>query len=204
MPRTKQLTRNLVPKSKQNRKKQLQNLWGARKEAKLATVQQQVTSKCAQVEPNISCSKPSTTDSLFGTRTRSQFKKDAYESLGSSCSHVRVNDSGKESVEAKFKMQRGIVDFREVESLVGSLCCSQCKGMNLTLVTDSKLMHSFAVYAEVKCTVCQETIYENYLASKDTQSKAFHINRQAVYASLVCGMGARALRNFCENLDLQV
>lgn len=116
MPRTKQSTRNLVPKSKQNRKKQLQNLWGARKEAKLATVQQQVTSKCAQVEPNTSCYKPSTADSLLGTKTRSQFKKDAYESLGSSCSHVRVNDNGKE---AKFKMQRGIVDFREVESLVG-------------------------------------------------------------------------------------
>lgn len=74
--------------------------------------------------------------------------------------------------------------------------------MNLSLASDSKPMHGFAVYAEVKCTVCQETIYENYLASKDTQSKVFHKNRQAVYASIVCGMGASALRNFCENLDL--
>ena len=85
------------------------------------------------------------------------------------------------------------------------MCCPQCNNSELKLNIDTKEARGLAVDGQVYCATCQKPVAERFLASRGDgrHSKSFVVNRQAVYSSLVCGMGATTFNNFCENMDLQ-
>ena len=95
------------------------------------------------------------------------------------------------------------MEFKEVGHLNDCLCCPVCKSKTLSLKTDTRKPQGLAVHAQVYCSSCEQVLSERYLASKrDLKSKIFDINRQAVYSSLVCGLGSSSFNNFCESMDL--
>lgn len=204
MVRTKNSTIRATQKSKSSRKKQLKNIKRCKKGVKATCAPSEsghvavalAADVCAStcVQTSSSTSSFSSGDKLLGERTRTEFKRDSYESFA-------LCDSVDKSVERQTK--RGVVDFAEVGHLIDSLCCPQCQSKSLSLLTDSKKPQGLAVYAQVYCSTCEESVSERYLASKgDVKSKIFDINRQAVYASLVCGLGSSTFNNFCESLNL--
>ena len=100
--------------------------------------------------------------------------------------------------------ERAVVDISELCTLVRTLSCSHCKQDCLSLAVDTKRLRGLAVYALVYCSTCEQTVCEQYLASRgEGGDGSFVINRQILFPSLVCGLGASMLNNFCENMDLQ-
>ncbi|KAK7105146.1 uncharacterized protein [Littorina saxatilis] len=202
MVRTKPSTTRGAPKSTKKRTDQVKSQWKAKKSAQSASVLTDVT-ECVPVlgssaSATFSASIPST-ENILGTKTRSEFKKESYERFVSG----GVDTKSSAATETLVKTQRGVVDFAEVDSMVASLCCPQCKNKCLSLCTDSRPTSGLAVFAQVNCSSCKEPVYEQYLATKfKSKTKVFDMNRQAVYSSLACGLGATTFRNFCENMDL--
>ena len=151
---------------------------------------------------------PSTSSSdntLLGERTRTQFKRDSYKDV-LSCEVGRRSTSltfADGSASGDRDTRRGVVEFKEVRHLTDRLCCPACKSNTQSLKTDTIKPQGLAVYAQVYCSSCKQVVSERYLASKrDLKSKIFDINRQAVYSSLVCGLGSSTFNNFCESMDL--
>lgn len=180
----------------------MKNQWKAKKSAQsasvLADVAELVPVLGSSASATFSASIPST-ENILGTKTRSEFKKESYERFVSG----GVDTKSSAATETLVKTQRGVVDFAEVDSMVASLCCPQCKNKCLSLCTDSRPTSGLAVFAQVNCSSCEEPVYEQYLATKfKAKTKVFDMNRQAVYSSLACGLGATTFRNFCENMDL--
>ncbi|KAK7478806.1 hypothetical protein BaRGS_00029905, partial [Batillaria attramentaria] len=59
------------------------------------------------------------------------------------------------------------------------------------------------MHATVYCLTCEEDVAgtSQYLSTKDDGKKDYTVNQQAVFAALVCGMGAQQLNKFCESMD---
>lgn len=211
MVRTKQPTVRSAPKTKNKRKQQLKNINRGMKRVTTASTPSQVTeSSRVPVDVNhvLPVSVPSTASSdntLLGERTRTQFKRDSYENVLSSEAGRRSmsSTSADGSASGDRDTRRGVVDFKEVGHLIDCLCCPVCRSNTLSLKTDTRKPQGLAVHAQVYCSSCEQVVSERYLASKrDLKSKIFDINRQAVYSSLVCGLGSSTFNNFCESMDL--
>ena len=59
---------------------------------------------------------------------------------------------------------------------------------------------------ELFCVDCNEVISRVNLACQAAEGRgerSYTINKQAVFASLVCSLGATAFNNLCEALNLQ-
>lgn len=229
MARTKPSTIQKAPKTKNGRKQQLKNAAKCKKKVtetpgprQVSESQPVLADQQHHVLPSTSIDNDSDgkSDNILGEKTRTQFKQESYKTILSceadtsaallaSADQSACGGGGGLEVECvetlDRKNKRGVVDFVEVGELIKTLCCPQCSNSGLAFITDSKEPRGLAVHGQVYCATCQEPVAERFLASRGDgpHSKSFVINRQAVYSSLVCGMGATTFNNFCENMDLQ-
>jgi hypothetical protein len=146
-------------------------------------------------------------NTILGERTRTQFKIDSsYHVLDSSQDKSDKLIGLSVPVSTSCKQTRAIVDLQELDTLIQALCCSLCKNESLCLRTVDKRNKGLAVYVEVFCTSCEEIVCAKYLATQVEEGRGerpFIINKQAVFSSLVCGLGSNTFNNLCESLDLQ-
>ena len=156
----------------------------------------------ACVDPQPSCSSAPDTQSdttapqhtFLGETTRSQFKIESFEGIVNTTLTVRDDLAEKTT--------RGVVDFEEVNKLISILQCPQCNHATLSLSTDNKRHKGLAVHATVYCNSCDQSISEGYLAAKRKGTQLYDINRQAVFSSLIAGLGSTTFNNFCESINL--
>lgn len=194
MARSKRSTEDKAPRGKRQRKLQLKKCRAARQtELQASTNLQQV--KSATIERTLQNHATSAVgDDFLGDLTRSQFKTNAYASM----------TAPQEGTDDSSCSTRGIIDFVTLNNIVGKLCCPDCKNPTLSFQQDTKTSLGLAMYGGVFCSTCHSTVQgtEGYLAEKDVGHKDYTVNRQSVYASLVCGLGAQQLNKFCESMDL--
>ena len=131
---------------------------------------------------------------FLGETTRSQFKIESFEGIVNTTLTVRDDLAEKTT--------RGVVDFEEVNKLISILQCPQCNHATLSLSTDNKRHKGLAVHATVYCNSCDQSISEGYLAAKRKGTQLYDINRQAVFSSLIAGLGSTTFNNFCESMNL--
>lgn len=186
MARTKKSTQRSALKSKRKQREQIKKSWQLRKAAALVRNAPQLAEQ-VDAAPSTSTSSASS----LCPKTQSQFKVDSYAKLVAGS-----NDKCATST------KRAVVDLSAVGSLISTLCCPVCHTNSLCFNADSKPHQGLAVYGQVVCSTCQETISEQYLAERsESKVKVFDINRQAVYASLMTGLGS-TLNKFCESMDI--
>ena len=188
MARLKSSTIKSAPRSKQTRKRQLKNARRCK-----------VLKNTVDSAPTLS--KPSTSKkSSASTSARSsiEIKREAYERFKENVNGANT-DSATEPEEGCLHT-RGLVDFKCLDSLVAKLQCPSCSQMSLHFQTGNN--KGLAVHSRVFCSSCECIVEgtEGYMCEKI--GKEYGVNSQAVFASLVCGMGATSFNNFCEMLDL--
>ena len=204
MARTKKYTIQTAQKSKQKRKKQLAEARKCRKINQKAldadrTIDSSESSPGASTSTSTTCAPVSNAD-ILGERTRSQFKSDCYSSIEASRVDINSTEPTGNDVCAS---GRGVVDFSKIGAIVSKLCCPQCHNTSLAFRCNSKQQKGLAVFADVYCATCEETVEgtATYLAEKGGQ-KDYEVNRQAVFGALSCGLGAHSFNNLCESMDL--
>ena len=195
MARTKKSTLQTKPKGKRRRKEQLKKCRANRKIEQGARKNPQTAESAQKVVVDVRTPSTSRTgDTFLGELTRTQFKTNSYAQLAA---------QGRNE-ETPACPTRGVNDFGALDSMIGKLCCPQCLQQTLKLRNDLKKPHGLAMHATVYCLTCEEDVpgTSQYLSTKDDGKKDYTVNQQAVFAALVCGMGAQQLNKFCESMDL--
>ena len=126
--------------------------------------------------------------------SRSHKKKKLYEKY--------INESVRNSAD-KAHEPHVIVSVTSLNGFVNNFACTICGARN-SLYCENVATRGLANLFDVRCHCCGASTAKWWTSetSGTGNSKFFTLNRDAVYASLSCGMGADKFRNMCEKLNL--
>ncbi|RUS69872.1 hypothetical protein EGW08_022368 [Elysia chlorotica] len=95
-----------------------------------------------------------------------------------------------------------ITDLSTINQLYKVALCPQCKTPSLQLYNNKVRDRSYAVFLELRCTLCEDTLGSTYTSKKTTIDQSVDCNRRAVLAGLTVGLGHAGLMKLSEGLGM--